>query len=203
MNYPDMPYWVKQNLNVTYAVYGDLGTYINSNPTSLSLSEYQGYQFHWHAPSEHTLNGNHYDLEMHIVHFSNYQPITEYQNIAVVAVVFKVGSTESTLLNSVFNNGEVRLNELFSGVSASNFAMYTGSLTTPPCSEQVSWYLYEFPQSISQTQLDFFQDLWAKNPAFANGNGNNRMLQELNGRKVYAYVPPSTPQVNFDKLEYF
>ena len=40
MNYPDMPHWIKKDLNVTYMVFGDLGTYTNANPASFAISEY-------------------------------------------------------------------------------------------------------------------------------------------------------------------
>ena len=59
--------------------------------------------------------------------------------------MFQVGATESELLNSVFNNSVINFDKLFNGADASNFAMYTGSLTTPPCHENVSWYILEFP----------------------------------------------------------
>ena len=99
MNYPDMPHWIKKDLNVTYMVFGDLGTYTNANPASFAISEYQAFQFHFHAPSEHTINGNYYDLEMHIVHNAISQPLTEYMSMAVIAILFKLGNTESELLN--------------------------------------------------------------------------------------------------------
>ena len=200
MNYPDMPNWIKKDLTNSYAVFGDMGTFTNANPTSTYASQYAGWGMYYHAPSEHTLNDKQFDLELHLVHTANMQPMTEYQNTAIIAVVFQLDGNDNPLLNSIFNNGTISLSSLFNGATARDFAMYSGSLTVPPCTENVNWYLYQKQQSISQTQLDFFKDFWANNPNFANGNGNNRETQNKNGRKIYAYVPASSED---ERLEYF
>jgi len=64
---------------------------------------------------------------------------------------------------------------------------YQGSLTTPPCSEVVEWLVLNDPEPMSQAQFDIFNKRWAGNATFARGNGNNRVVQPLNGRTIYFY----------------
>jgi len=54
---------------------------------------------------------------------------------------------------------------------------YTGSLTAPPCTEGVRWYVYQEPVAISPGQIKEFQTLFRV---------NSRPLQEVHGRKIEA-----------------
>jgi carbonic anhydrase len=54
---------------------------------------------------------------------------------------------------------------------------YTGSLTTPPCTEGVGWYIYEEPVSISRYQLRTYTSHFPM---------NTRPLQDAHGRKIEA-----------------
>jgi carbonic anhydrase len=62
---------------------------------------------------------------------------------------------------------------------------YEGSLTVPPCSENVEWNIINDPQPISKEQLAMFTRKWSNNHEFAKGRGNNRKTQLLHGRKIY------------------
>ena len=64
------------------------------------------------------------------------------------------------------------------------YYQYEGSLTTPPCSEVVNWYMIAKPLSIKSSQASFFLELWASNNNFVDGRGNNRKIQDLNGRQI-------------------
>jgi carbonic anhydrase len=75
--------------------------------------------------------------------------------------------------------------KLVDGLSNRRIYHYSGSLTTPPCSEIVQWIVVDDPQSISKEQLDFFRKRWANNFSFARGFGNNRAIQPINGRTIY------------------
>ena len=66
-----------------------------------------------------------------------------------------------------------------------DFYHYKGSLTTPPCSESVSWFVYKHPLEISSESIDFLEDAWINDWKFSNGKGNFRSGQYLNGRKVF------------------
>ena len=73
-------------------------------------------------------------------------------------------------------------------VSTDKIYNYQGSLTAPPCTESVNWIILDDPRHISTRQIENFQNLWEKNKAFAGGNGNNRVAQPLNGRKIFYKV---------------
>lgn len=62
---------------------------------------------------------------------------------------------------------------------------YYGSLTIPPCTEGIHWHILEQVQPISKCQLERFTALWSENPTYAEGYGNNREIQQLNGRTLY------------------
>ncbi len=57
-----------------------------------------------------------------------------------------------------------------------DFWSYDGSLTTPPCTEGIKWSVLKKVQPISEVQLKKFTDLYAGNPEFAAGKGNNRAI---------------------------
>jgi carbonic anhydrase len=66
-----------------------------------------------------------------------------------------------------------------------DFWSYDGSLTTPPCTEGIKWNVLRNVQPISKRQLKRFTDLWSGNQEYANGEGNIRDVQPLNGRKIF------------------
>ncbi|KAK4343067.1 hypothetical protein RND71_038883 [Anisodus tanguticus] len=121
--------------------HGDAGS-IWMNGTKYSLL-----QIHWHFPSEHTINGRRYALELHMVHQS-----TEEKNKKVVkAVLYKLGRPDPflfTLRRHVFslidqegaerNLGMINPNYI-ANMHSKRYYKYKGSLTIPPCTEGVTW----------------------------------------------------------------
>lgn len=165
----------------------------NSDYGMLTLSSeagsdkvYIAQQFHFHAPSEHTFDGDHADLEMHIVH------LTENSEIAVIALFFdasnKSGAANEFIQKVIESENQAQsidLSDLLDGGILNEFYTYSGSLTNHPCNEGVTWIVTKKIWTISEEQLDFFVNEWAGDEDFSNGNGNNRIVQELNGRVVY------------------
>lgn len=159
--------------------------------------EFSAAQFHFHSPSEHTIDGVHMDMEMHIVHTKGDDAF------AVLGFMFDVtegGSGENLFIEqltgvfssaSLDSNGKpyvdakVSLKGFLDSVDKDEFWSYPGSLTTPPCTEGVRWTVLTEVQPISPAQLQRFYSLWAGNFAFAEGQGNNRIVQELNERTLY------------------
>lgn len=134
-------------------------------------------QFHFHSPSEHTLGGRYFPLEMHLVHRDT------QGNLGVVGVFFEEGAP-SVELEPIFSvmpesTTEQSIVEGFQVASllppVHQMFRYSGSLTTPPCSEGVRWMLMQTPRSVSTEQVAAFSALVGP---------NNRPLQPLWAREV-------------------
>ncbi|WEF31926.1 carbonic anhydrase [Pseudoduganella chitinolytica] len=144
----------------------------------LASGDYQVVQFHFHTPSEETVNGKHYPLVAHMVHRN------AAGELAVVAVLFKEGK-ENPALKPLFAGlpahagdkhaveGDFNLAALLP--ARHDYYAYMGSLTTPPCSEGVHWQILKQPVDISKRQLAAFRKLYPMNA---------RPVQPLNGRVV-------------------
>ena len=136
-------------------------------------------QFHFHAPSENLIKGKSYPLEGHLVH------VNSKGEIAVVAVMYEAGKA-NTALTEAFRALPAKVGEiqpLSSSISAEqllpkrrDYYRFSGSLTTPPCSEGVRWLVMKQPVEVSQTQIDAFKAVMH--------TPNNRPVQALNGRVV-------------------
>ncbi len=124
---------------------------------------------HFHSPTEHTVDGQQYDLEGHFVHS------TASGDLAVTAVMFKVGAENPVLKDILENNPEVNASALIP--AGSGYFNYSGSSTTPPCSEPVNWFVMKNVLEVSQEQVDAFK-------ALLGTPRTNRPLQNMNGRVV-------------------
>lgn len=134
--------------------------------------EYTLLQFHFHGKSEEMIDGKQYDLVAHMVHKS-----VDGQ-LAVVAVLFNEGTTGNPMVQKVLNNvgksTEMNPADLLPKHSEHYFH-FVGSLTTPPCSENVQWYVMKEVQSVSKEQITAMRKYYAN---------NYRPVQPLNGRRV-------------------
>jgi|KBSMisStaDraftv2_1062788.scaffolds.fasta_scaffold65882_3 carbonic anhydrase len=140
---------------------------------------YELKQFHFHAPSENTINGKHFPLEGHLVHQD------KDGKLAVVAIMFRDGAA-NPLIASLWKQMPAKEGEKHALAAPLNavellpaerhYYRFEGSLTTPPCSEGVSWLVVTTPVSASKAQVATF--------AKAMGHANNRPVQPLNSRAV-------------------
>ncbi|KAG6609599.1 Carbonic anhydrase [Phytophthora cinnamomi] len=149
----------------------------------LNGKKYYTVQFHFHAPSEHTVNGKARAMELHLVHQA------EDGSLAVVGVFFTEGK-ESAFLAQFWSEistlqpdkhdhvalgkiaGGDELNTLLDG----KIFRYSGSLTTPPYSEGVEWVVVSAMLEASPEQLELYRNFLP--------SPNAREAQQLNGRKV-------------------
>ena len=140
--------------------------------------EYELLQFHYHRPSEHTVNGHQAAMEMHLVHKD------ADGGLAVIGVLLEPGAYNeafapiwdvmpSTADTEVTMHGLFDINDLLP--QDRRTFRYPGSLTTPPCSEGVQWLLMKTPVSVSTTQVDAFKNLYFYNA---------RYTQPLDGREI-------------------
>ncbi|WP_024772693.1 carbonic anhydrase [Aquimarina macrocephali] len=152
----------------------------NSGSTStINGITYTLKQFHLHTGSEHTVDGVRSPMEAHLVH---QDPITG--DLAVIGIFFEEGA-ENEMLSNFMNdlpvNGGGHYNSSFTFnvedilPADMNYYTYNGSLTTPPCSEIVTWYVLKNPVEASQEQLHSFETIMHE---------NFRPVQALNGRVV-------------------
>jgi carbonic anhydrase len=136
-------------------------------------------QHHFHVPSENRAEGKSYPMEAHFVHAD-----TEGK-LAVVAVLFEEGAANPALARVwaalPAKAGEKR--SLSPGIAASDllpagrdYYRYNGSLTTPPCTEGVRWFVMKEPVFASRAQIGKL--------ARALGHPNNRPTQPINARPL-------------------
>ena len=154
----------------------ELGSYFENGKGRFELL-----QFHFHTPSEHTIEGKGFPLEMHLVHRNT--KAGSAQSLAVVGVMFRVGAENpslETLLTSVpIKSGETaRLPGVYLNVQEwlpkeTSYFYYPGSLTTPPCSEGVAWHVIKTPLEASASQLKKMAKTFGVNA---------RPIQPLNNR---------------------
>lgn len=154
-----------------------------ANTLTIGSDVYTLKQFHFHAPSEHTVDGQHYPVEIHFVH-ANAQG-----NLAVVGVMLSESRSASEVYESLAQTiphgaGEghqgaagqgVRFNPYALLPSTKTYATYNGSLTTPPCTEGVRWVVLTTPARVSGEQVAAFTEAYY---------GNARPVQPVNGRLV-------------------
>ena len=104
-------------------------------------------QFHYHAPSEHTLGGKSFAAELHIVH----KNAANDKQLAVIGILLEEGA-ENPAYQPFLSNLPKEENEEIPGVEINVAALlpssqttfrYAGSLTTPPCTEGISWIVIE------------------------------------------------------------
>lgn len=148
-----------------------------ANRLLLGDAELELAQVHFHSLSEHTFGGRHSPLEMHLVHRR-----TSY-DLAVIAVMIEEGEENAVLApawTSLPVDATVPARTVVLDLRRllpADLAHYSyhGSLTTPPCSEVVSWLVLRQPLTMSIAQIEAFRAVFAH---------NYRPVQPLNGRIV-------------------
>lgn len=171
-----------QSQDFTVTNNGHTIVFTAKNPATSKLTlngkDYHLLQFHYHIPSEHTVMNANYPLEIHFVHKN-----AENQ-IAVIGVLVNKGVNNSELqkiLNDLpmkqSDEGALKaFNVATIMPTSSNVYAYDGSLTTPPCSEQVHWLLNATPITASEKQINQLAKLYT---------GNNRPALPQGSRPVY------------------
>ncbi|RTZ67116.1 MAG: carbonic anhydrase [Aquificaceae bacterium] len=137
-------------------------------------------QFHFHTPSENTIDGKSFPLEAHFVHRD-----AKTNTYAVVAVMFEEGD-ENPILKSIWEKmpkEERKTAELDENLSYpklmpedKDYYRFNGSFTTPPCTEGVKWMVLKKPMTASKDQIkQFFETM---------KHHNNRDIQKTGARII-------------------
>ncbi|XP_077230845.1 alpha carbonic anhydrase 1, chloroplastic-like [Tasmannia lanceolata] len=144
---------------------------------------------HWHSPSEHTIDGNQYPAELQLVHQSH------NGNISIVAILFQFGDPDPFLFQindhldrlakescEADEEAQIPIGVLRSKqikqVTQVHFR-YVGSLTSPPCTQNVIWNILGKVREMSKEQLAAL-----KAPLHEDYKCNSRPTQPINGRSV-------------------
>ncbi len=151
--------------------------YIDNNENNYTSlidgKEYTLLQFHFHTPSEHKVDNKSFPAELHFVHQNN-------DSLAVIGVFIVEGDHNPELdkLLSALNGDQHSnsINVLNLMPQNLSYYHYKGSLTTPPCSEIVNWYVLIHPIEASKDQLENLHQIMG---------GNARPTMPLNNRTVW------------------
>ncbi len=167
---------------------------VNYQPGStltIDGEQYQLLQFHFHTPSENTVKGAPFAMEAHLVH------INASGQLAVVGVLMEEDvdgdddddddDSTNDFIQKIWNvmpahEGEIEVPEVEINVRQmlpedQNYYNWPGSLTTPPCSEAVRWFLLTDAVKVSSAQVEAFAEIVHHN--------NARPVQPINGRTIY------------------
>ncbi|HHC7130272.1 TPA: carbonic anhydrase [Vibrio parahaemolyticus] len=147
------------------------------NTLTIDGKTFELQQFHFHTPSENLIKSRQYPLEAHFVHAN------DEGELAVISVMFDEGNSNRALSqlishipakdNTDFFSDGFSINELLP--DSTHYYRFNGSLTTPPCSEGVRWFVLKDSLPLSKEQASKFMDSMGR---------NNRPLQPLNARVV-------------------
>jgi carbonic anhydrase len=148
---------------------------------SVDGKRYELVQFHFHKPSEEKIDGKGHDMVAHMVHQG------PGGKLAVLAVLLDTG-TENRVVKTLLDNlpkekgkenvaDTVMINALDLIPRNKGYYLYAGSLTTPPCSEDVTWYVLKTPVQVSADEVAKFARYYPMNA---------RPIQPLNDRDIQA-----------------
>jgi carbonic anhydrase len=163
---------INHNGKIAHVEYGD------GNILTVGDNRYELVSMHIHVHAEHQVDGQLYSAEMHLVHQR------DDGALGVVGQIYRLGEPDpvvQALIDAYPEPGQSRhmgftLNAADFVPTDLGYFSYEGSLTTPPCSEGVNWYVLREIRTISQEQVN-------RIAALHNGF-NHRPIQERNGRLV-------------------
>jgi carbonic anhydrase len=180
-HYQPSPLFIENNGHTIQVDFPDTGA--SANTVTIGGEEYRLKQFHFHQPSEEKLQGRDQDMVVHLVHLRGEGV---YMRLDVVAVLLKGGAANS-LIETLWQhipkevshepekipNVNIDPNELLP--KNRGYYTYLGSLTTPPCTEVVTWYILKSPSQLSAQQVETFKKYYSNNV---------RPVQPLDGRTI-------------------
>lgn len=174
LNYQDTPLNIINNKHTIRVDYQP-GSYL-----VLDGQKYDLLQFHFHQPSEHLVSGKGFEMEAHFVHKSQ-----DTEDLLVLAVLMsegKINRALETVWDKIpFGDRSREVSDLTIDASKllpeniNRYYRYQGSLTTPPCSENVTWLVLKQPIEVSDLQISRFLEVIGTNA---------RPIQALNQREI-------------------
>ncbi|WP_017730968.1 carbonic anhydrase [Nafulsella turpanensis] len=174
-NYEPFPMTIVDNGHTIQAYGAENSTIV------LDEKDYKFLQLHFHAPSEHAVEGEHFPMEMHLVH----QEVGS-DDLVVLGIFIEEAEEVNPFLEKIFaelpdeegvpveTEVEITLSDFIP--PSQKYYTYIGSLTTPPCTVGVNWILFEEAIPASAEQIAQFKALYSNTA---------RPLQELENRRVF------------------
>jgi carbonic anhydrase len=156
--------------------------YAPGSSITVNGGQYDLLQFHFHKPSEEKIAGKSYAMVAHLVHKN------KEGKLAVVGVLIDQGKDgkDNEMLKTLWANLPKETEKENSPAKVSidvaaflpedkNYYTFKGSLTTPPCSEGVNWFVLKSPVQATKAQVDVFGKIYPMNA---------RPIQPVNGREI-------------------
>ncbi|XPS71429.1 hypothetical protein M3J07_003612 [Ascochyta lentis] len=170
----------------------NLGTTIEvvvNGTTSFNGTDFRLVQFHMHTPSEHHINDEYFPLEVHMVH----QGVLDNTQLAVIALMFQVSASDSdpiisglsSSLSAIATPGTkttiedgLDFSSVLSKIETSDILQYSGSLTTPPCAEGVTFLIVKDPLNVGVADYNAIKKIVKFNSRFIqNTLGGENILE--------------------------
>jgi carbonic anhydrase len=162
------------NIDLNFHIIADFGQ-VKIKPSGLV---YKTKSISFHSPSEHTIDGQRFPLELQITHK------TEKETLILV-ILYKYSANSNRLLDEVISafgsmlGNDIDLKNAIDGWFAiKDFYYYNGSLTVPPCEENIFYVVYEKVMPASVSQIEYFKNIVS---------GNSRSVMPQNSRKLEHY----------------
>jgi carbonic anhydrase len=181
----DLPVLKMDYQNVSLNIINNGHTIQVNYPVGSSLTvgdkAYALKQFHFHHPAEERINGKSFPLVAHLVH------VDSEEHLAVIAVLFETG-TANALIDTLWKNipAEKEKAQVVASVSIqardllpheTGYFTFAGSLTTPPCTEGVTWYVLRTQAMVSEAQINAFAEIYPMNARPLQATNNREILQ--------------------------
>ena len=158
-----------------------------------SKTEWKSEEIRFHSPSEHIVDDTNEEVEMQVL----FRSTTDQSKILFFAMMFELleGATDNSFIQSLQLSDiqkqktkiltDVKLKDKADMYVSKEMFVYKGSLTTPPWDENVWWVIPDYYEKISTNQKKIFYQLWKDNKDFADGNGNNRLIQNKDSIEIF------------------
>jgi carbonic anhydrase len=163
----------------------NLKVYVNGdNYITIKGNRYDLQQFHFHRSSEHALQGKKGPLEVHLVH------VASDNSIAVVGVILQKGGTHTGIQTILDGSPHVAAENNISPkmfhpadllpVTSTPYFTYSGSLTTNPFTENLTWIVYKQPIQVSAAQIAQYNEIYEEE--------DSRIFQPIGNRRIFERV---------------
>ncbi len=140
--------------------------------------------FELHVPSEHRIQGRQADMEMQLVHQD------DQGRTAIVAVLMRAGRSHNSMLRRIWDHlpkqsgqqtylRQAGINPVFLLPARRDYFAYSGSLTVPPCTEEIDWFVLKEPLEVRVDYIHRMQAIVGRNA---------RPLQGVDGRAVLGFL---------------